>query len=140
VRAPLIVSVLALSLVPLSAQAKDYNEPALGEAAEELSDPVRQEQVGAIAGAMIEAVMRMPVGPMLRAAAEMGGEDPDGIDPETTVADKVGDRAADAPREVAEKLPQMMGMMASMAGVLDGMIPQLREMAQTMRRELPQDE
>jgi hypothetical protein len=120
--------------------ARDFNEPELAEAAGELADPARQEQVAAMAGAMIEAVMRMPVGGMMQAAADMAGKDAGEIDPATTLADLAGDDAADAPAEIAERLPQMMGMMAQMAGAMDAMVPQLRDMAETMRRELPQAE
>ena len=139
-RVPLTICVLALSLAPAAAVARDFNEPELAEAAGELADPARQEQVAAMAGAMIEAVMRMPVGGMMQAAAAMAGKDAGEIDPATTLADLAGDDAADAPAEIAERLPQMMGMMAQMAGAMDAMVPQLRDMAETMRRELPQAE
>jgi hypothetical protein len=137
VRVPLIAGVIALSLVPATLVARDFNEPALGAAAAELADPARQEQVGALAGAMIGALMQLPVGGILRAPAEMDGSDAEAIDPATTVADLAGDDAAQAPQAAAEQLPRMMGMMAQMAGALDGMIPQLREMAETMARDLP---
>ena len=138
-RVPFAVSFasLAIALASTPAAANEIADPGLGRAAAELSDPVRQEQVGAMAEAMIGAMMQMPVGGMMRAAAEMAGEDPADIDPDTTVADLAGADAQNVPDEMAERLPQMMGAMASMVGALDTMLPQLRDMAETMRRELP---
>jgi hypothetical protein len=137
VRVPFAVSLVALALAPVPALAEDMNDPALAEAAAQLSDPARQEQVGAMAQAMIGAMLQLPVGGMLRAAAEMAGEDAADIDPATTIADMAGPEAQQAPAEIAERLPQMMGAMATMVGALDTMLPQLRDMAETMRRELP---
>ena len=42
------------------------------------------------------------------------------------VADLAGADAQNVPDEMAERLPQMMGAMASMVGALDTMLPQLR--------------
>lgn len=136
-RVPLTLGLLALSLVPSQVLARDFNEPALADAAGELADPARQQQVATMAGAMVAALMQLPVGGMLRAAADMAGQDAGAIDPDATVADLAGDHAADAPAAVAERLPQMMGMMAQMAGAMDQMVPHLRDMAETMKREMP---
>lgn len=139
-RVPQFASLLlaATTLAPVPALAEELDEPGLSGVMEEMSDPVRQEQMGAMAGAMVEAMMQMPVGPMLRAAAEMAGEDADDIDPDTRLSDVAGEDAARAPREVADRVPQMMGMMAGMAGALDQMLPHLRTMAETMRRNMPE--
>lgn len=134
----LVVAGFALSLVAAPAHAEDIDSGGLSAAVDELQDPVRQEQVGTMAEAMTRAMLAMPVGPMLRAAAEMSGEDPEAIDPDATVADLAGPDADGAADEIAERVPQMMGMMAGMAGALETMLPQLRDMAETMRRTLPE--
>ena len=69
-------------------------------------------------------------------AATVAGHDPDYIDPDLRVGDLVGPEAAEAPREFAHRLPQMMGAMAAMAAALEGMIPEVRE---RMREALPPD-
>jgi methyl-accepting chemotaxis protein len=139
-RVPLTASLACalVALTPLPALADEVDDSGLADVAGDLSDPARQEQIGAMAGAMMEAMLQMPVGPMLRAAAEMAGRDAEDIDPDTRLADVAGEDAADAPREVAERVPQMMGVMAGMAGAMEQMLPQLREMAETMRRSLPE--
>ena len=136
-RLTLLAPLAVLALLPAPAFAETGDE-ALDQAAAELSDPARQAQVSAMAGAMIEAMMHMPVGPMLRAAADMAGEDPEAIDPDTTVADLAGDDAQGASAEVADKVPAMMQAMAGMSGAMATMLPHLREMAETMRRSLPE--
>ena len=121
-------------VLPLPALAQD------GEAArmaEEMSDPVRQEQLADMAEAVTDAVLSLPAAPMLRAAATVAGHDPDYIDPDLRVGDLVGPEAAEAPREFAHRLPQMMGAMAAMAAALEGMIPEVRE---RMRAALPPDD
>jgi hypothetical protein len=138
VRVPFAVSLVALALAPVPALANDIGEPALADAAAELSDPVRQEQAAVMVEAMMGALMQMPVGPMMRAAADMAGEDPEAIDPDTRVADIAGPQAAEAGAEMSRRLPQMMEAMAGMAGALDAMLPQLRAMAETMRTQLPE--
>jgi hypothetical protein len=115
-------------------------QPALaGEAerlAEELNDPVRQEQLAAAAEVMTEAVLSMPAGPLLRAAETMAGRDPDYVDPDVRVGDLVGPEAADAPRELAHRLPQMMGAMAGAASAMEAMLPELRAMGDRIAEDM----
>jgi len=127
-----------LALCPVPALASDEADEQLGEVAAELSDPERQAQASAMAGAMIAAMLDMPVGELLRSAAEIAGEDPEDVDPDTTVADMAGDDAAAMPGRVAERVPEMMGAMAGMSDALAAMLPRFREMAETMRRTLPE--
>jgi hypothetical protein len=101
-----------------------------------LSDPARQEQLAVMAETVADVLLSMPAAPMLRAAATVAGEDPEDIDPDLRVGDLVGPEAADAPREFAHRLPQMMGAMAALAATLEDMVPLMRE---RMRDALPPD-
>ena len=111
-------------------------ESETGRMAEELSDPARQEQFAVMAETVADVLLSMPAAPMLRAAATVAGEDPEDIDPDLRVGDLVGPEAADAPREFAHRLPQMMGAMAALAATLEDMVPLMRE---RMRDALPPD-
>ena len=90
------------ALVPLPALAQDAAEDSgLARAAEEMRDPVRQEQVAVMAEAVIASLLEMPVGNLLRSAAEIAGEDPEEIDPNTTLREAAGPGANEAPRLAA---------------------------------------
>ncbi len=123
----------ACMLLPVPALAEDSET---GRMAEELSDPARQEQLAVMAETVADVLLSMPAAPMLRAAATVAGEDPEDIDPDLRVGDLVGPEAADAPREFAHRLPQMMGAMAALAATLEDMVPLMRE---RMRDALPPD-
>jgi hypothetical protein len=97
--------------------------------AEELNDPVRQGQMATAAEAATTAVLDMPVGPLMRAAKTIAGEDPEWVDPDLRVGDLVGPEAADAPYEFAHRLPQAMAALAGAAATLEAMLPELRAMA-----------
>ena len=119
------------ALLPLPALAQDSETSRM---AEELSDPVRQEQLADMAETMADVLLAMPAAPLLRAAATVAGEDPEGIDPDVRVGDLVGPEAAEAPREFAHRLPQMMGAMAALAATFEDMVPLMRE---RVREALP---
>ena len=104
--------------------------------AEVINDPERQAQMIAAAEAMTGAMLDMPAAPLLRAAATMAGKDPEDIDPDLSIGDLVGPEAAEAPREFAQRLPQMAAAMATMAAAFEGMLPQLREMGQRMAEDM----
>jgi hypothetical protein len=123
----------ACVLLPVPALAEDSEA---GRMAEELSDPARQEQLAVMAETVADVLLSMPAAPMLRAAATIAGEDAEDIDPDLRVGDLVGPEAADAPREFAHRLPQMMGAMAALAATLEDMVPLMRE---RMRDALPPD-
>lgn len=108
-------------------------------AAEELNDPVRQEQMAAAAEAVTTAVLDMPAAPLLRAAKTVAGEDPDYVDPDLRVGDLVGPEAADAPYEFAHRLPQMMGALASAAATMEAMLPELRAMGDRIAEDMARD-
>ena len=107
--------------------------------AEDLNDPVRQEQMAAVAEAVTTAVLDMPVGPLMRAAKTMAGEDSEWVDPDLRVGDVVGPEAADAPREFAHRLPQMMGALATAAATMEAMLPELRAMGDRIAEDMAKD-
>ena len=107
--------------------------------AEDLNDPVRQEQMAAVAEAATTAVLDMPVGPLMRAAKTMAGEDSEWVDPDLRVGDVVGPEAADAPREFAHRLPQMMGALATAAATMEAMLPELRAMGDRIAEDMAKD-
>jgi hypothetical protein len=124
------------ALTPLSALA------APGEAArvaEELNDPVRQEQMAAAAEAATTAVLDMPAAPLLRAAKTIAGENPDYVDPDVRVGDLVDPETADAPYEFAHRLPRMMGALAGAAATLETMLPELRAMGDRIAEDMARD-
>jgi hypothetical protein len=132
-RIVLSTAAAACALLPLPALAEESETSRM---AEEMSDPVRQEQLAAMAETMADVLLEMPAAPLLRAAATMAGEDPEDIDPDVRVGDLVGPEAAEAPREFAHRLPQMMGAMAAVAATLEDIAPLMRE---RMREALPPD-
>lgn len=127
---------LAAALAPLPALAAEGDAERL---AEELIDPARQEQLAATAEVMAEAVLAMPAGPLLRAAETVAGRDPEGVDPDLTVRDLVGPEAAEAPREMARRLPAMMGAMATLAVTLEALLPELRAMGDRIAEDIADD-
>ena len=107
--------------------------------AEELNDPVRQEQFATAAEAMTTAVLDMPAAPLLRAAKTIAGDDPDHVDPDVRVGDLVDPETADAPYEFAHRLPQMMGTLAGLAATLELMLPELRAMGDRIAEDMARD-
>ena len=129
------------ALAPLPAlAAEDLPEDSgLARAAEEMRDPVRQEQVAVMAEAVIASLLEMPVGNLLRSAAEIAGEDPDDIDPNTTLREAAGPEADEAPRLAAKALPKMMSATGALAGAFETMLPELRRIGEDIARSLPDD-
>lgn len=125
--------VMAGALAPAPALAAEGETQRM---VEELSDPVRQEAMAAMVEAMTEAVLAMPAAPLLRAAETMAGRDPDYVDPDVSVGDLMGPDAADAPREFAHRLPEMMGQMALLATTFEAMLPELRAMGDRIAEDL----
>ncbi len=124
-------AVLGAALAPVPALAGEAQR-----VVEEMNDPARQEQIAAAAEGIAEAVMAMPAGPLLRAAETMAGRDPEAVDPDLRVGDLVGPEAADAPREMARRMPAMMGAMASLAGAMDAMLPELRALGDRIAEDM----
>lgn len=135
-RHPILFTAVAAALLPAPAFAAP-EDGELSSTAREFADPQRQEELAGTMQAVMEAMLEMPAAPLLRAAASVAGEDPEAIHPDTRVADLAGPEAADAPREVAEKLPQMMGAMAALAVAFEEMLPQMRAIGENVARDLP---
>lgn len=129
-----LVFASALAPVPVLAAPADA-----ARVAEELNDPVRQEQLATAAEAMTTAVLDMPAAPLLRAAKTIAGEDPDYVDPDLRVGDLVDPETADAPYEFAHRLPQMMGALATAAATLELMLPELRAMGDRISEDMARD-
>ena len=128
--------VLAGALAPVPALAAPGDAARV---AEELNDPVRQEQFATAAEAMATAVLDMPAAPLLRAAKTIAGDDPDYVDPDVRVGDLVDPDTADAPYEFAHRLPQMMGTLAGLAATLELMLPELRAMGDRIAEDMARD-
>ena len=134
----LIVAIAALAAAtPLPVLAQDAVddesvEQATARLSEKLSDPETQERLSQSVAVMSEVLLDLPLAPFLRAAAQMAGEDPEAVDPDTTLR-QVSPDAERVPGEIADKLPQMMGAMAGMAGGMGAMMPALREMAERVK-------
>lgn len=121
-----MLSVLAGACALLSTPAFASPESEAGRVAEELSDPVRQAQIAGTAAAASEALLNVPVAPLARAIAQIEGHDPDYVDPDLRVGDLVDPETADAPREFAYRLPEMMSALAGLAVAVEDVLPSLR--------------
>jgi hypothetical protein len=128
--------IVAGALAPAPALAREGDAARV---AEDLNDPVRQEQMAAAAEAVTTAVLDMRAGPLLRAAKTIAGENPDYVDPDLRVGDLVGPEAADAPYEFAHRLPQMMGALATAAATMEAMLPELRAMGDRIAEDMADD-
>ena len=127
--------VLAAALAPLPALAAEGDAARI---AEELNDPAKQQQMAAAVEALSAVLLAMPAAPLMRAAATMAGEDPEAIDPDQTVGDLMGPEAAEAPHEFAQRLPVMLGAMATLATTLEAMMPELRAMGDRIAEDMGQ--
>lgn len=123
-----VAAVLVLSS-PAMAQDADSGaaDHALARAADAMSDPARQQQVAAMAQAVMGAMMEMPVAPLMRAAASMSGEEAEDIDPDLRLADVAGPDARASAGQIADRVPAMMQTLAAFTYAFDGVLPQLRE-------------
>jgi len=129
----LALSALVLVAAPIPAFAQDGDAQRM---ADELNNPATQEHIAQAAEVMADAVLSMPAAPLLRAAETMAGRDPEAVDPNLTVGDLAGLDAAEAPHEVARRLPEMMGAMATMATTLEAMLPELRAMGDRIAEDM----
>ena len=129
---------MRILLTAFAAAAASTATPALaaeGDAArlaDELRDPAKQAEIAAMVETMAALMLEMPVAPLLRAKAEIEGADPEAVDPNLTVRDLAGPEVGDAPRELAVRLPQMMGVLATLAVSFEQMLPELRAMGETI--------
>ena len=142
-----LAGLFALPAPVLAQEAEALPDPdvamneALYRAASEMADPERQEQVAALAGTVLEAMLDMPVGPLMRAAETMAGRDGEDIDPDLTLADVAGPDALDSAEEISERLPEMMQTLAAFTYAMDGVLPEMRRTveaaAEKMAKDLP---
>lgn len=139
-RGKIVALFAAAALLPLPAFAQDAlpaEDTGLARAAEEMSNPVRQEQVAVMAEAVMASLLEVPVGKLLQSAATIAGEDPDEIDPNTTLREVAGPEAEDAPHQFAAALPRMMEAAGALAGALETALPELRRIGEDIARGLP---
>ena len=123
----------AATLMPVPALAAGGDAQRM---ADELNNPATQERIAQAAEVMTQAMLSMPAAPLLRAAETMAGRDPEAVDPDLTVGDLAGPDAAEAPRELAHRLPEMMGAMAAMTAALETMLPELRAMGDRIAEDM----
>ena len=129
------------ALAPLPALAQDdlpSDESELARAADEMSDPVRQEQVAVMTEAVMASLLEVPIGKLLQSAATIAGEDPDEIDPNTTLREVAGPEAEEAPRQLAAAVPRMMDAAGALAGAFETLLPELRRIGEDIARKLPE--
>ncbi len=133
----LLSGALVAAAIAAPAAAQDRHS---GRMAETLADPALQHSMSTAIAAMAEAMLDMPVAPFARAMEAMGDPDARDIDPDATLADVAGPEARRMPREMARKLPRMMGAMGGMAGAMEAMLPQLEAMGRQMRDRIDEAE
>ena len=129
------------ALAPSPALAQDdlpRDESELARAADEMSDPVRQEQVAVMTEAVMASLLEVPIGKLLQSAATIAGEDPDEIDPNTTLREVAGPEADEAPRQLAAAVPRMMDAAGALAGAFETLLPELRRIGEDIARKLPE--
>ena len=114
----------------------EYAEETTNKLVEKLADPAVQAQLATTVAVMSDVLLDMPLAPLADALAQAGVEAADEIPHDTTLRQLSPD-AGRVPDEVAHRLPQMMGAMASMAKGMAAMMPALEEMAARMKDTLP---
>lgn len=125
------VTLLALA-APLPAFAQDSDiEATTADIEAKLGDPAVQGAMAEGMAAASEALLDLPLAPMMKAIAKAAGEDPEAVDPDMTLR-RASPEAEGVPDQVRERLPAMMGAMAGMAGGMGAMVPALKDMAARM--------
>lgn len=125
---------MRIAMAAITAACAAFSTPALaaephdeaGRMAEDFRDPVIQRKIAGTVEAVTGAVLDTRIGPLMRAVAELNGEDTGYIDPDARLADMIGPEAADAPREFAHRLPAMMASMTALTAALEHMLPEMR--------------
>lgn len=122
----------AVLLAPVPALARE-RERGPSEIAEKLNDPEMQQGMASALSAMTEALMSIKLAPFAEAMERMGDKKTARrIDRDATLGDMAGRDGQRVQREVAQRVPQMMGMMAGMAGAMEQMLPALEAMGKQM--------
>jgi hypothetical protein len=120
----------AVLLSPVPALARERGP---SELTERLNDPELQRNMANALAAMTEALMSIKLAPIANAMEAMGDKKAARrIDRDATLGDMAGRDGQRVQREVAQRVPQMMGMMAGMAGAMEQMLPALEAMGKQM--------
>lgn len=106
--------------------------------ADRLGDPETQEKLAETVQALGHILLDLPLAPLADAMADAGVAAADEIPNDATLR-QLAPEAEHFPDEIAERLPEMMGTMASMAEGLEAMLPALRDMARKIEDALPRD-
>ncbi|KWV91713.1 hypothetical protein [Erythrobacter sp. YT30] len=136
-RASLLAAAATFALAAPSAAfaqaaAVDDSEAAISELSEQLSDPVFQDQMSAVASIFISSLLELEIGQFAAAVDEAtGGEGPE-IDPDARIRD-IAPEAEELPDKVADNLPKAMNAMSAMSSGMADMLPALQAMADRMK-------
>lgn len=134
----LLALAAAASLVALPAHAfaqETEPESELATVIEKMEDPVVQAGVAGMLAALSEAMLDMPIGPLVEAIERADGE-PTGLEEDATIRDLAGPEAEDLPAEMAERVPEMMDAASGMARGFEAMMPMLRAWAEEMEASI----
>jgi hypothetical protein len=120
----------ALALAPVTALANDRGP---SEMTQRLRDPEMQRGMAGALAAMTEAMMNIDLAPFA-AAMDATGDHRSArrLRHGGTLRALAGRDAERVPQEMSRRLPQMMNMMAGMAGAMEAMMPQLEAMGAQM--------
>ena len=131
----LLLALLAAAVAPASASANESGD--LRRVADEMADPQTQQRMARAMGAMAEAMLDMPVGPLLRAADAAGGmREARRLPRDARLGDLAGPDSRRLPRDMARAVPEMMGAMGGMAGAMEAMLPELARVGERMREAM----
>ena len=128
---------LALTTAIVAPQPAFAKEPGadngMAELAERLGDPAEQDRVAATVHVLGEVLLGLPVGQMANALAEAAGDEDFQADPRATLGELAGPGSRQVPAKVAERVPQMMGMLAGLVEGMEAMRPALADLSKTLR-------
>ena len=133
---PCLLAAVAVGALGLGAQPAAAR-PDASRMAETMRDPQLQSAVSAAVRAMGDAMLDIPVGPLLGAAEAV--RDPERsrtVDPRLTLGDIAGPDAGAVTDDLSRRLPSMMGAIGGMADAVEAMTPALDDVARQMSRAL----
>lgn len=124
----------ALVAVPAPAFARPEGSPL-----RQLSDPLTQQAMGEMLGALVGVMLDMPAEPLARMAEATGDRDAARRIPRgATIGDLAGPEARRLPREVRRRAPAMIGAMAGLAEVVEEMAPEFEKIGKDFERRMEQ--
>jgi hypothetical protein len=128
----------ALALPSTAALARDKGtEKAVAELTElstTLQDPAVQDDMAATVGGLVDALMKMEVGPLARLAARFDPKsDLADADPDATLGDMMERKDRKALARMDDEIRAGTGAMGDMASMMAVMLPQLDTMARDMK-------